>query len=125
MMKGDDKGKDCGCFCMIGQAELSGGWQGCNWYAGVNAPCGLVYVSYFASSWASTLNQIEHKLQRVLGHIGATGYTKNVEDIEIVSELVEDIQDIVIKYQVSDDLETFLQVPYQVTGLGSAPTDCI
>ena len=42
-----------------------------------------------------------------------------------MSELVEDIQDTVIKYQVSDDLETFLQVPYQVTGLGSAPTDYI
>ena len=39
------------------------------------------------------------------------GYTENDEDVQIVSELMDDIRDAVVDYQVSGDLEPSLRTP--------------
>ena len=39
------------------------------------------------------------------------GYTEDDEDVEVVSDLVNDIRDAVTDYQVSDDFKPFLRVP--------------
>ena len=38
----------------------------------------------------------------MLGNIGAVGYVENDEDVQTVSELMDDIRDAVTDYQVSD-----------------------
>ena len=42
---------------------------------------------------SSTLEQIKDKLQGMLGHIDAVGYTENGKDVQTVSELMDDIRD--------------------------------
>jgi len=62
---------------------------------------------------SSALNRIESKLRKVSDRIGTVGLTANDEDIRIVSELVEDIRDAVIDYQVSGgDLKWLLWAPH-------------
>ena len=57
---------------------------------------------------SSTLNRIKHKLQAVLGHVGAADYTGNEEDVRVVSGLMDEIRDAVMDYQVSDDPDQLL-----------------
>ena len=58
---------------------------------------------------SSSLEQIRDKLQGILGHIEAVGHTENDKDVEIVSELMDNIRDAVADYQVSGDPRWFLQ----------------
>jgi len=58
---------------------------------------------------SSTLEQIKHKLRGVLDRVEAVGYTENDEDVQVVSELMDDIQGAVIDYQVSGNPERFLR----------------
>ena len=48
-----------------------------------------------------------------MDRVETVGYTKNDEDVQIVSELVDDIRDAVIDYQVSDDSILFLLVSFR------------
>ena len=41
----------------------------------------------------------------MLGHIEAAGYMENDKDVQIVSELIDDVRDAVTDYQVSGDPE--------------------
>ena len=43
-----------------------------------------------------------------MDRVEAVGYTKNDEDIQLVSELVDDIRDAVIDYQVGGDPKQFI-----------------
>ena len=72
---------------------------------------------------SSTLDLINHKNRGVLDRVKVVGYTENNEDIQIVSELMDDIRDAVVDYQVSGDLDPFLQAPsFSRLVLGVAPT---
>ena len=72
---------------------------------------------------SSTLEQIKDKLQQVLSDIEAVGYMENDRDVQIVSELMDDIQDAVTDYQVSSDPRWFLQSSHpNETGLDGEPT---
>ena len=55
----------------------------------------------------SALNRIKDKLQMVLDRIQAAGYMGDDKDIQIVSELMDDIRDVVTDYQVREDLTPF------------------
>ena len=48
-------------------------------------------------------------MQELLGRVEAVGYTESDEDVQIVSELMDDIRDTVTDYQVSSNLKPFLQ----------------
>ena len=52
---------------------------------------------------------------------GTAGHTVN-EDSRIVSELVDDIRDVVIEYQVSGNLEPLLQSRIETTESGGTAT---
>lgn len=52
----------------------------------------------------SALNRIKDKLQMVLDRIQAAGYMGDDKDIQIASELMDDIRDAVTDYQVREDL---------------------
>ena len=54
---------------------------------------------------------------------GTAGHTVNEEDSRIVSELVDDIRDAVIEYQVSGNLEPLLQSRIETTELGGSPIE--
>ena len=91
------------------------GRQGRARCAGIGTSGGLVHVGHPGSSYvnpvltpSSTLNRIEHKLQGVLDRVKASGYKENDEDVQIVSELMDDVRDAVTDYQVSDDPIRFL-----------------
>ena len=45
----------------------------------------------------------------MLGRVEAADYAENDEDVRIVSELMDDIRDVVTDYQVSSDPEQFLR----------------
>ena len=45
----------------------------------------------------------------MLGRVEAAGYTENDVDVQIVSELVDDIRDAVTDYQVSGDPKQFIR----------------
>jgi len=49
----------------------------------------------------STLDETRDSLQEVLDRAGAVDYVENDEDRQTVSNLVDDIRDAVIEYQVS------------------------
>jgi len=49
---------------------------------------------------SSTLNRIKHKLQGILDRIETAGYSEDGGDVQVVSELM----DAIIDYQVSGDL---------------------
>ena len=86
-----------------------------------SAPLELI-VYRFTSS---TLDRIKHKLRGVLSRVEAPGYTENDEDVQIVSEFMDDIRDAVIDYQVSGNPKPFLRVPDPSNRLGGAPTGYI
>lgn len=46
-----------------------------------------------------------------MGRVEAVEYTGNEEDVRAVSNLVDEIRDAAIDYQVSGDLNQFLQPP--------------
>lgn len=54
-----------------------------------------------------SLTQIEGKLREASNHIGTVGYMTNEEDVQIVSELMDDTRDAIIDYQVSGALKPF------------------
>lgn len=47
----------------------------------------------------------------VLSRVEDVGYTEDDEDVQIVSELMDNIRDVVIDYQVSCDPKPFLRSP--------------
>jgi len=59
-----------------------------------------------------------------LGRIGTVGLTANEEDIRIVSELMEDIRDAAIDYQVSVVIQNDIYGPL-ITCLDCLPTSNI
>jgi len=72
---------------------------------------------------SSTLEQIKDKLQRVLDHIEAVEYKENDKDVQIVSELMDDVRDAVTDYQVSSDPRWFsITSLSKKTGLDGEPT---
>lgn len=62
---------------------------------------------------------IEVKLRVVLGRIETTNHTENKEDIQIASELIDDVRDAVIPCQVSGNLKAFLRPRVEATRLDS------
>jgi hypothetical protein len=48
----------------------------------------------------------------ILGRIEAADYTGNDEDVQIVSELMDDVRDAVADYQVSCDPKPLLSAPH-------------
>jgi len=50
------------------------------------------------------------------------GYTENDEDVQTVSELMDDIRDTVIDYQVCGIPNSFYGLLIQATDLDGAPT---
>ena len=60
-----------------------------------------------------TLDQIKDRHCAVLDRIEAVGYVENDKDVQIVSELVDDIRDVVTDYQVSSDPKQFPHPPFK------------
>lgn len=59
-----------------------------------------------------TLNRIKGELQVVLDRIEAAGRAGNAKDIQIASDLMDDIRDAITDYQVRGDPKQLLQPPY-------------
>jgi len=59
---------------------------------------------------SSALEHIERKLQEILNRVDAAGHTENDEDVQIVSELMDDIRDAVTDFQVGCDPKSILRV---------------
>jgi len=57
---------------------------------------------------SSTLNGIKRELQAVLGRVEATDDVRNEGDVQIVSNLIDQIRDALTDYQVSLDPKRFL-----------------
>ena len=57
----------------------------------------------------STLDLIKQKLRGLLGRVEAKGYVDNDKDVQIVSELVDDIRDATTDYQVSDGFQLLIR----------------
>ena len=62
------------------------------------APASILYLPL-----SSTLERIKEQLQAVLDQIEAMGYVENDKDVQVVSELMDDVRDAVTRYQVSLD----------------------
>jgi len=72
---------------------------------------------------SSALNRAEGKLREVSGRIGAVGHIASEGDVQIVTELTDDIRDAVIDYQASHSLESLLRSSHLgKTGPDGAPT---
>ena len=56
-----------------------------------------------------TLNRIKGELQVVLDRIEAAGHAGNAKDIQIASDLMDNIRDAITDYQVRGDPKPFLQ----------------